>query len=100
VVTAAAVIMISVFGSYVLDLDPVVKAIGLSLAVGVLVDAFVVRMTLVPAVMALMGRSAWWLPGRLDRAMPNLDIEGEGLHESLKGPRVKPEPAAVGTRGR
>ena len=79
VVTAAAVIMISVFGSYVLDVDPVVKAIGLSLAFGVLVDAFVVRLTLVPAVMVLMGRSAWWLPRWLDRAMPNLDIEGEKL---------------------
>jgi uncharacterized membrane protein YdfJ with MMPL/SSD domain len=76
--------MISVFGSYVLDIDPVVKSIGLSLAFGALVDAFVVRMTLVPAAMALMGRSAWHLPRRLDRAMPNVDIEGEGLLESLK----------------
>ena len=69
--------MIAVFGGYVLDVDPVVKAIGLSLAFGVLVDAFVIRMTLVPAAMALMGRSAWWLPRRLDRSMPNVDIEGE-----------------------
>ena len=46
-------------------------------AFGVLVDAFVIRMTLVPAAMALMGRSAWWLPRRLDRSMPNVDIEGE-----------------------
>jgi uncharacterized membrane protein YdfJ with MMPL/SSD domain len=84
VVTAAALIMISVFGSYVLDVDPVVKAIGLSLAVGVLVDAFVVRMTLVPAVMTLMRRVAWWLPKRLDRAMPNLDIEGEKLLDEVK----------------
>ena len=84
VVTAAAVIMISVFGSYVLDVDPVVKSIGLSLAFGVLVDAFVVRMTLVPAAMALMGRAAWHLPRRLDRAMPNVDIEGEGLLEALE----------------
>jgi len=84
VVTAAALIMISVFGSYVLDVDVVVKSIGLSLAVGVLVDAFVVRMTLVPAAMALMGRIAWWIPHRLDRAMPNLDIEGEGLADAIK----------------
>jgi uncharacterized membrane protein YdfJ with MMPL/SSD domain len=90
VVTAAALIMISVFGSYVLDVDPVVKAIGLSLAFGVLVDAFVVRLTLVPAVMALMGRSAWWLPRWLDRAMPNLDIEGEKL---LKGGERHETPA-------
>jgi uncharacterized membrane protein YdfJ with MMPL/SSD domain len=99
VVVTAAVIMITVFGSYVLDVDPIVKAIGLSLAFGVLVDAFVVRMTLVPAVMALMGKSAWWLPKRLDRAMPNLDIEGEGLVEGVKGPRPKAEPATVGARG-
>ena len=97
VVTAAAAIMISVFGSYVLDLDPVVKAIGLSLAFGVLVDAFVVRMTLVPAAMALMGRSAWWLPKRLDRVMPNLDIEGEGLVHAIEhGP---PPHAGAGARG-
>jgi uncharacterized membrane protein YdfJ with MMPL/SSD domain len=95
VVIAAALIMISVFGSYVLDVDPVVKAIGLSLAVGVLIDAFVVRMTLVPAVMAVMGRSAWWLPRRMDRVMPNLDIEGEKLHERLQRPAARPEPVKV-----
>jgi uncharacterized membrane protein YdfJ with MMPL/SSD domain len=95
VVTAAAVIMISVFGSYILDVDPVVKAIALALAVGVLVDAFVVRMTLVPAVMSLLGRSAWWLPKRLDQAMPNLDIEGAGLEAALeKKPSIAPGPAA------
>jgi membrane protein YdfJ len=99
VVVTAAVIMITVFGSYVLDVDPIVKAIGLSLAFGVLVDAFVVRMTLVPAVMALMGRSAWWLPRRLDRAMPNLDIEGEGLLEYIKRPKAPPESAGVAAPG-
>jgi putative drug exporter of the RND superfamily len=91
-VTAAAVIMISVFGSYVLDVDPVVKAIGLSLAAGVLVDAFVVRLTLVPAVMTLMGRSAWWLPKRLDRAMPNLDIEGEKLLDEVQPGETRAQP--------
>ena len=91
VVTAAALIMISVFGSYVLDVDPVVKAIGLSLAFGVLVDAFVVRLTLVPAVMTLMGRVAWWLPKRLDRAMPNLDIEGEKLLDEVE-PKQEAQP--------
>jgi uncharacterized membrane protein YdfJ with MMPL/SSD domain len=92
VVTAAAVIMITVFGSYLLDVDPVVKAIALALAFGVLADAFVIRMTLVPAAMAFMGRSAWWLPARLDRIMPNLDIEGEGLRERLE-PAREPEAA-------
>ncbi len=97
VVTAAAVIMIAVFGSYILDPDPVVKAIGLALAFGVLVDAFVVRMTLVPAAMALLGRRAWWLPRRLDRAMPNLDIEGEGLQ--VAAPPSRPVTGAPGTPG-
>ncbi len=79
VVAAAALIMIAVFGSFVLEVDPITKAIGLALAVGVLVDAFVVRMTLVPAVMALFGRWTWWLPSWLDRLLPNVDIEGENL---------------------
>jgi len=74
VVAAAALIMIGVFGAFVLSPDPIVKSIGLSLAFGVLADAFVVRMTLVPAVMALLGRRAWRLPRRLDRLVPNLDL--------------------------
>jgi putative drug exporter of the RND superfamily len=83
VVVAAALIMIGVFGGFVLDNDPIVKSIGLSLAFGVLADAFVVRMTLVPAVMALLGRSAWKLPRWLGRLLPDLDIEGEKLARSL-----------------
>jgi uncharacterized membrane protein YdfJ with MMPL/SSD domain len=79
VVTAAAIIMISVFGAFVTDTDPVVKSIGLSLAFGVLADAFVVRMTLVPAVMALLGKHAWWMPKRLERIVPDVDIEGESV---------------------
>ena len=66
-----------------LDHDPVVKSIGLSLAVGVLADAFLVRLTLVPAVMALLGHSAWKLPRRLERVVPEVDIEGEQLMETL-----------------
>ena len=79
VVTAAAIIMISVFGAFVTDTDPVVKSIGLSLAFGVLADAFIVRMTLVPAVMTLLGERAWWMPKRLERIVPDVDIEGESL---------------------
>jgi RND superfamily putative drug exporter len=90
VVTAAAVIMIAVFGAFILDPDPVVKSIGLSLAFGVLADAFVVRMTIVPAVMALLGRSAWRLPRRLGRLMPDLDIEGEHLTQRLRDAPVQP----------
>jgi uncharacterized membrane protein YdfJ with MMPL/SSD domain len=79
VVVAAALIMVGVFGGFVLDPDPVIKSIGLSLAVGVLADAFVVRLTLVPAVMALLGRHAWRLPKRIGRLIPDLDIEGARL---------------------
>ena len=79
VVTAAALIMMGVFGGFALAPDPVIKSIGFALAVGVFVDAFVVRLTLVPAAMSLLGRAAWWLPRPLDRALPDLDIEGERL---------------------
>jgi uncharacterized membrane protein YdfJ with MMPL/SSD domain len=85
VVTAAAMIMTAVFGAFLLTDDPIVKSIGLSLAVGVLADAFIVRMTLVPAVMALLGKWAWWMPRRLSRVLPNLDIEGEQLVKGLRG---------------
>jgi uncharacterized membrane protein YdfJ with MMPL/SSD domain len=83
VVTAAAIIMIAVFGAFVLSDDPVIKSIGVSLAFGVIADAFVVRMTLVPAVMALLGRSAWRLPDWMGRRLPDLDIEGERLAHEL-----------------
>jgi RND superfamily putative drug exporter len=89
VVTAAALIMIAVFGGFVLLDDPVIQSMGFALAVGVLLDAFVVRMTLVPAVMSLLGDRAWWLPRRLDRVLPNVDIEGEGLRTE------RPEPVGV-----
>jgi len=83
VVTAAALIMIAVFAGFVFTPDPVIKSIGFALALGVFVDAFIVRMTLVPAAMSLLGRAAWWLPRLLDRLLPDLDIEGEKLRESL-----------------
>jgi RND superfamily putative drug exporter len=82
-VTAAAVIMTGVFAAFLLDPDPVIKSIGLSLAFGVVADAFVVRMTLVPAVMALLGRRAWWMPRGLGRLVPDLDLEGERLAEGV-----------------
>lgn len=83
VVVAAALIMFSVFASFVAIDDVVVKAIALGLAVGILVDAFIVRMTLVPAVLALLGRSAWWLPRWLDKVLPDLDVEGARLAPAL-----------------
>jgi uncharacterized membrane protein YdfJ with MMPL/SSD domain len=83
VVVAAGLIMIGVFTSFVFSDDVVTKEIGFALAVGVLVDAFLVRLILVPAVMTLLGRRAWWLPKWLDRAIPNVDIEGLKLDENL-----------------
>ncbi|MEU2208488.1 MMPL family transporter [Streptomyces hygroscopicus] len=79
VVTAAALIMFAVFASFVTAEDLTLKPIALGLAVGIVVDAFVVRMTLVPAVLALVGNGAWWLPRWLDRLLPNLDMEGTKL---------------------
>ncbi len=79
VVSAAALIMVAVFGGFVFNHDPIIKSIGFALAFGVLVDAFVVRMTLVPAAMALLDRHAWWLPRWLDRVTPDVDIEGAKL---------------------
>ncbi len=76
VVTAAALIMTSVFAAFILGDDAIIKSMGFALAFGVLIDAFVVRMTLVPAVMALFGKSAWWLPKWLDRILPHVDVEG------------------------
>ncbi|MEC0093694.1 MMPL family transporter [Paenibacillus macquariensis] len=84
VVTAAGLIMAAVFASFIFTEDPITKAMGVALTVGVLVDAFIVRMTLVPAAMALLGRSAWYLPKWLDRILPNIDIEGESLLKHLK----------------
>lgn len=91
VVTAAALIMTSVFAGFVLTDDTIIKPIGFALALGVLIDAFVVRMTLVPAVMALFGERAWWFPRWLDRVVPRVDVEGDGLHD----PAAEQEPARV-----
>jgi RND superfamily putative drug exporter len=81
VVTAAALIMFFVFAAFIPDGAGVIKVIALGLAVGILADAFLVRMTLVPAAMALMGKAAWWMPKWLSRILPNVDIEGERLRE-------------------
>jgi putative drug exporter of the RND superfamily len=83
VVTAAALIMFFVFFAFVPEGSGVIKGIALGLAVGIFFDAFLVRMTLVPAAMALAGRAAWWLPAWLARILPNVDIEGEGLRRHL-----------------
>jgi RND superfamily putative drug exporter len=79
VVTAAAIIMMAVFSGFIGSSESMIKMIGFGLAIAVFLDAFVVRMTIVPAVLALLGQRAWWLPKWLDRALPNVDVEGEGL---------------------
>ena len=87
VVTAAALIMISVFAAFMLMDEPFIKTMGFALAAGVLIDAFVVRMMIIPATMFLLDSKAWRLPKWLDKILPNLDIEGEALtshRESLQ----------------
>lgn len=83
VVVAAAVIMIAVFSGFIGASEQMVKMIGFGLAVAVFFDAFVVRMAIVPAVLALLGHKAWWLPKWLDRLLPNVDVEGESLRKHL-----------------
>jgi len=86
VVIAAALIMVSVFGGFVFSESTMIRSIGFGLAGGVLLDAFIVRMLLMPALMHLLGRSAWWLPGWLDRILPNVDVEGAALERRHHAP--------------
>jgi RND superfamily putative drug exporter len=94
VVVAAALIMFSVFAGFVPAGEPTVKSIAFALAVGIFVDAFVVRMVLVPAALALLGERAWWLPKWL-RWLPELDVEGTALDELSPKRKPEPEPVAV-----
>lgn len=106
VVTAAAIIMVSVFAGFVFSHVAAIRPIGFALAFGVLVDAFVVRMTLVPAVLHLAGEKAWWLPRWLDRVLPDVDVEGARLERDhptpgtsapiASAPEGKPEAAPRG----
>lgn len=96
VVTAAALIMFAVFAAFVPEGDPSIKVIALGLAVGVFVDAFIVRMTLVPAVLAVLGERAWWMPAWLGRYLPSFDVEGEGLTREIAHENWPPDaPHAV-----
>ncbi|MFC9685049.1 MMPL family transporter [Streptomyces sp. NPDC056948] len=90
VVAAAAAIMISVFSGFIVEDNDFVKMIGFGLAAAVLFDAFLVRMTIVPALFALLGKSAWWLPRWLDRLLPNLDVEGAKLSGTAPPGQVAP----------
>ncbi len=95
VVVAAAIIMTSVFSGFILAPDAIIASIGFALGIGVLADAFLVRMTLIPAVMTLLGKAGWYLPKWLDRILPNVDIEGAKLLEQLQptgGRHAAPEP--------
>ncbi len=87
VVIAAGLIMVSVFGGFIFAESAMIRSVGFGLAFGVLVDAFVVRMLLMPALMHLLGGSAWWLPRRLDRILPNVDVEGAALERHHPGLR-------------
>ena len=82
---AQAVIMISVFSGFITSEAVIIKSFGLGLALGVLFDAFVVRMLLMPALMHLLGGSAWWLPRWLERVVPNVDVEGSALERRHPG---------------
>ncbi|WP_328431663.1 MMPL family transporter [Streptomyces sp. NBC_00453] len=92
VVAAAAAIMIAVFGGFITSGESMIKMIGFGLAIAVFFDAFVVRMAIVPAVLALLGKKAWWLPKWLDRAVPNVDVEGEGLKSLGDGGSKEADP--------
>ena len=99
VVTAAAIIMVSVFSGFIFSHLNMVRPLGFAMAFGVLVDAFVVRMTIVPAVMYLLGSKAWWLPRWLDRILPDVDVEGAKLRKAdADDGAAESEPAGVAVR--
>ncbi|MEU8119434.1 MMPL family transporter [Spirillospora sp. NPDC049024] len=93
VVAAAAIIMISVFAGFIGMSSPTIQTMGVGLAAAVAFDAFVVRMAIVPAVLALLGRRAWWLPRILNRVLPNVDIEGEKLSRHVPADATRPDAA-------
>lgn len=92
VVTAAAIIMTSVFAGFIFSHMAMIRPMGFGLAAGVLFDAFLVRMTIIPALMTLLGEKAWWFPRWLDRILPNVDVEGESLQQG------KPQAEASASR--
>ncbi|MFF3941392.1 MMPL family transporter [Streptomyces phaeofaciens] len=79
--------MVSVFAGFVFNPEPVIKQAGFALATGILVDAFVIRMTLIPATMAIARAKAWWIPAGLNRLLPDLDVEGDKLAQRMPLPR-------------
>ncbi len=105
VVLAAATIMVSVFAGFVLSEDTMIRQFGFALSIGILIDAFLIRMTVMPAVLHLAGEGAWWLPRWLDRLLPSVDVEGEALtrllgdHRSPGAPAQEHTPAHAASRG-
>jgi RND superfamily putative drug exporter len=102
VITSAALIMISVFASFILDVDTTTKMFGIGLSVAVFLDVTLVRMVLVPAAMSLLGHRAWWLPAWLERRLPTIDVDGGAHDGEEQQPVVRPvaddekrEPALV-----
>jgi RND superfamily putative drug exporter len=95
VITAAAAIMVVVFGSFMLEFERTMKMMGTGLAVAILFDATIVRMLLVPATMELLGDRNWWLPRWLDRLLPNLDVEGHADAAAVPAPADTQQPIAV-----
>ncbi|HEX8050770.1 MAG TPA: MMPL family transporter [Solirubrobacterales bacterium] len=100
VITSAAAIMVCVFTSFVLNGDPVVKEFGVGLAIAIAIDSTLVRCLLVPAVMVLLGRRAWWLPRRLDKVLPRVSIEGEEYfaRRDAENAAARSAPAPAGGR--
>ncbi len=96
VVTAAAIIMIAVFGGFIFSHSAMIRPIGFALAFGVLVDAFVIRMMVVPALMHLAGDKAWWLPRWLDKILPDVDVEGASLERRHPHAHLAAEESADG----
>jgi RND superfamily putative drug exporter len=104
VITSAALIMVCVFSSFLLNGDPTVKQFGIGLAGAVAIDATIVRCLLVPSVMVVLGRAAWFLPAWLARVLPPISIEGEEFFKELDakaaaGPAVAGGEPALGSRG-
>jgi RND superfamily putative drug exporter len=97
IITAAAAIMLVVFGSFVAYPDPTVKMVGLGLAISILVDATIVRMVLVPATMVLLGEANWWLPKWLSRLLPTVDLEGDADGQLTPSPVPPVVPSVVGS---
>ena len=81
--------MIAVFGSFIFSESNMIRPIGFGLAFGVLIDAFIVRLLLLPAIMHLLGKSAWWIPRWLDRILPNFDVEGASLERQHAKPAAQ-----------